>query len=215
MQIATPAPEKAVVYDPETRDFALYLDGELVGWARSYKEGEDRLDELAYSRLSHQQPAIAGSAPVEASAVDAVLAQRDDEARREQIRAEALADAEGQAFAAAQRRAIGRARGALARAVRTTRTLAAELLDGSWQIAGSQGDLYTVTRAGLSLSCSCPHGDRLRAAALATARGEPVSPPRGVCWHTVLIPAIEEATDERAAERDAAAEALATFAHAA
>lgn len=44
--------EKAIVYDPETRDFAMYLDGELVGFARTYQEGEETLDELVYSLLN-------------------------------------------------------------------------------------------------------------------------------------------------------------------
>jgi hypothetical protein len=43
--------EKAIVYDPETRDFAMYLDGELVGFARTYQESESTLDELVYELL--------------------------------------------------------------------------------------------------------------------------------------------------------------------
>ena len=38
--------EKAIEWDPETRDFAMYLEGELVGFARSYLEAEQTLDEL-------------------------------------------------------------------------------------------------------------------------------------------------------------------------
>jgi hypothetical protein len=38
--------EKRIIYDPETRDFAMYLDGELVGFARTYQEAEATLDEL-------------------------------------------------------------------------------------------------------------------------------------------------------------------------
>jgi hypothetical protein len=46
--------EKAIVYDPETRDFAMYLDGELVGFARTYQEAEETLDELVYELLHGQ-----------------------------------------------------------------------------------------------------------------------------------------------------------------
>ena len=44
---------KEIVYDRETRDFAMYLDGELVGFARTYHEAEVRLDSLVFDLLSH------------------------------------------------------------------------------------------------------------------------------------------------------------------
>lgn len=44
--------EKEIVYDPETRDFAVYLDGELMGFARNYHEAEVMLDELIYDLLN-------------------------------------------------------------------------------------------------------------------------------------------------------------------
>ena len=40
-------PVKEIVYDRETRDFSLWLDGELVGFARNYHEAEVTLDQLA------------------------------------------------------------------------------------------------------------------------------------------------------------------------
>jgi hypothetical protein len=40
-----------IIYDPETRDFAMYLDGELVGFARTYQEAEQALNELVYELL--------------------------------------------------------------------------------------------------------------------------------------------------------------------
>lgn len=46
---------KELVYDRDTRDYALYLDGELVGFARTYHEGEVVLDELIFSILGHFQ----------------------------------------------------------------------------------------------------------------------------------------------------------------
>ncbi|NNJ09363.1 hypothetical protein EKD04_003375 [Chloroflexales bacterium ZM16-3] len=46
--------EKEIVYDPETRDFAMYLDGELVGFARTYQEAEVTLDEIVFELISGQ-----------------------------------------------------------------------------------------------------------------------------------------------------------------
>ena len=42
---------KLIMYDRSTRDFAIYLDGELVGYARSYLEAEAVLDQLRMERL--------------------------------------------------------------------------------------------------------------------------------------------------------------------
>ncbi|MEI7644298.1 MAG: hypothetical protein WCJ55_08460 [Chloroflexales bacterium] len=44
--------EKAIIYDPETQDFAMYLDGELVGFARTYQEAEITLDLLVFELIS-------------------------------------------------------------------------------------------------------------------------------------------------------------------
>jgi hypothetical protein len=44
--------EKAIIYDPETRDFAFYLDGELIGFAKTYQEAEATLDEIVYDLLT-------------------------------------------------------------------------------------------------------------------------------------------------------------------
>lgn len=43
-------PTREIVYDAETRDFALYLDGELVGFARSYADGERVIDTILAER---------------------------------------------------------------------------------------------------------------------------------------------------------------------
>ena len=45
---------KEIVYDRETRDYAMYLDGELAGFARTYHEGEVTLDQLVLNLLSGQ-----------------------------------------------------------------------------------------------------------------------------------------------------------------
>jgi len=44
---------KEIIFDRETRDYALYLDGELVGFARTYHEAEITLDQLVFELMSH------------------------------------------------------------------------------------------------------------------------------------------------------------------
>jgi hypothetical protein len=51
--IANPVPAKEIVYDRETRDYAMYLDGQCVGYARSYHEAETELDRIVYEQLRH------------------------------------------------------------------------------------------------------------------------------------------------------------------
>jgi hypothetical protein len=45
---------KEICYDRETRDYAMYLDGELVGFARTYHEAEIALDQLVFELMSGQ-----------------------------------------------------------------------------------------------------------------------------------------------------------------
>ena len=40
--------EKSIVYDYETKDFAMYIDNELVGFARTYQEADATLDEIIF-----------------------------------------------------------------------------------------------------------------------------------------------------------------------
>jgi len=54
---------KEIVFDRETRDFAMYLDGELVGYARTYSEAETTLDELVFELLSAQSNTAPDVAP--------------------------------------------------------------------------------------------------------------------------------------------------------
>ena len=42
------------MYSRETRDYAMYLDGELVGFARTYHEGEVTLDQLVFELMRGQ-----------------------------------------------------------------------------------------------------------------------------------------------------------------
>lgn len=45
---------KEIIYSRETRDYAMYLDGELVGFASTYHEAEVVLDQLVFELLSGQ-----------------------------------------------------------------------------------------------------------------------------------------------------------------
>jgi hypothetical protein len=47
-----PLYRKEIIRDRETGDFACYLDGELVAFARSYVDAERTLDELVYELLN-------------------------------------------------------------------------------------------------------------------------------------------------------------------
>mgnify|MGYP006946108090 CR=1 FL=1 len=50
---------KEIVFDRESRDYAMRLDGELVGYARTYHEAEITLDELVFELLSSGATATA------------------------------------------------------------------------------------------------------------------------------------------------------------
>jgi hypothetical protein len=43
-----------IVYDREVQEFAMYLDGELVGFARTPREAEDTLDQLIGELTNNQ-----------------------------------------------------------------------------------------------------------------------------------------------------------------
>lgn len=44
--------KKEIVWDRETRDYAMYLDNELVGFTRTYHEAEVTLDQLVFELIS-------------------------------------------------------------------------------------------------------------------------------------------------------------------
>jgi hypothetical protein len=44
--------QKEISYDRETRDYAMYLDGELVGFARTYQEADAALDALVFEMMN-------------------------------------------------------------------------------------------------------------------------------------------------------------------
>jgi hypothetical protein len=55
--VPPPAFTREIVYDYEARDYALYLSGELIGFARTHDEGETTLNELV-SELIRAQTGI-------------------------------------------------------------------------------------------------------------------------------------------------------------
>jgi hypothetical protein len=48
---------KEIRYDRDTKDYSLYLDGEYIGSAANYHEGEEKLNATIYDALLHQQGA--------------------------------------------------------------------------------------------------------------------------------------------------------------
>ena len=49
---STPAFEREIIYDRTTRDYAMYLDGELLGFARTYHEAEVTIDQLVFELVA-------------------------------------------------------------------------------------------------------------------------------------------------------------------
>ena len=45
---------KEIIYDRETRDYAIFIDGELVGFARTYQEATVMADELISELIKGQ-----------------------------------------------------------------------------------------------------------------------------------------------------------------
>lgn len=62
---------KTITYDRGTGDFALYLDGELVGYAPTYFDGESRLNQLVYDRLTKGVMPAEADAPANNTSSDA------------------------------------------------------------------------------------------------------------------------------------------------
>lgn len=46
--------EKSIKYDRETRDYRMELNGEFVGYARTYQEAEVTLDQLVFDALIYK-----------------------------------------------------------------------------------------------------------------------------------------------------------------
>jgi hypothetical protein len=45
---------REIIFGRETRDFAMYLDGELVGFERTYHAAEVFLDQLEFELMTGQ-----------------------------------------------------------------------------------------------------------------------------------------------------------------
>jgi hypothetical protein len=54
-----PTCEKVIRYDSKSRDYGMYLDGELIGFARTHHEAKVTLDQVAFERLTHGDCATA------------------------------------------------------------------------------------------------------------------------------------------------------------
>ena len=50
--------QRKIQYQPKTRDFAFSLDGELLGFTRTYHEAEVALDEIVFALLAQEAPPL-------------------------------------------------------------------------------------------------------------------------------------------------------------
>ena len=50
--------EKTIQYDRETRDYAMYVNGELVGYAATYHAAEVELDYLVTDLIKANRPVM-------------------------------------------------------------------------------------------------------------------------------------------------------------
>jgi hypothetical protein len=48
--------EREIKYDRLTKDFACYVDGELIGFAKSYHQGERLCDRYIFDELARSEP---------------------------------------------------------------------------------------------------------------------------------------------------------------
>lgn len=44
---------REIIWDKETHDYAMYLDGELIGFARTYQDAQETLEYLVLQLMSH------------------------------------------------------------------------------------------------------------------------------------------------------------------
>jgi hypothetical protein len=76
--MATPIlSQRDIIHDPETRSYAMYLDGELVGFARTHSEAETTLDELVYQQLLYRPLSEAEALAHELAAIHPGLSLSD------------------------------------------------------------------------------------------------------------------------------------------
>jgi hypothetical protein len=80
-----PTEGKAIIYDRETKDFACYLEGQFIGYARTYFDAETKINKLAYEQLAHEQATsadIAADVAADVAATVLTLEQQLDVMRR-------------------------------------------------------------------------------------------------------------------------------------
>ncbi len=53
-----PTEGKCIHYDRETGDYACYLNGELIGYASTYSEGETLCNQTYYAELAHTKSEV-------------------------------------------------------------------------------------------------------------------------------------------------------------
>jgi hypothetical protein len=70
--------DKAIIYDPQTQDHAMYLDGALIGCARTAQEAQTILDQLAHECHPDSSSAIPLPPPDAIAEALHILAAHDD-----------------------------------------------------------------------------------------------------------------------------------------
>lgn len=76
---ASPALARNIQFDRATRDYAMFLDGDLVGFARTYHQGELTLDSLVAEILALRARRAVAALPL--PPMDAVAATLDEQSR--------------------------------------------------------------------------------------------------------------------------------------
>lgn len=151
-----PAEGKYITLDRETKDYAMFLDGQLVGYAATYNEAETQLNQVYHDQLVHTPSGL----EVERSVVEAVAESLQDlplpfvAGRVTELEVGALQDAFATALAQPELK-TSRWQNALTRAyVHIAADLLAEITpDGSyhWRPDEPGGGTYRVT----SSTCQC------------------------------------------------------------
>ena len=101
---------KEITYDPATRDYAMHLDGELIGFARTSHEAEVTLDRLVFALLSGDYLPSSTPAPTPRTSAELWdLRSRDESAFYTELASytDAQLAAAAEAFAVFARHALG------------------------------------------------------------------------------------------------------------
>lgn len=92
MTITAATPVKSIEYDRESHDYKLTLDGQFIGYARSYVDGEATLDRIILDRLCDERAYAIERQMLALSTAyqEARAAGRMDEAKQIKAQAKAL-----------------------------------------------------------------------------------------------------------------------------